>query len=391
MSSKKYSPAANLLRHSRLMAMPAPLPHSPTHNIFNPPPAPHPTVQSITTPPSSAFRGDWGLKRDIPLRVSCSTQYLRYNELDTPEHMTTFESAHDDVITLKKWQEMDITISKDAILDDYSSMKNSFAARPTVFDSDTEAESYKWRYKGPYLADMTAGEMREYITKHVKPRQAEFYKFVACKQFADQFRKQHPEAEVSLADLKVMAQKHSEELEVDVLELRANPSSLERLVYEFLDIPVQGRPHRTHPSAGLYYTRSHARVYNNPESGPRSQRKSIPGRELNYNKESNTKMVGLGGVVARLSKTGHGIQRSSQINRFEVHKFMPMKAVINPSGKIQLEVEQEMLGSSIGGRSISGYRNNRRSSWGISDDRDKENNTETIVAMLANYRRPNSD
>ncbi|KAI5776617.1 mitochondrial ribosomal protein MRP51 [Geopyxis carbonaria] len=384
MSSKKYSPAANLLRHSRLMAMPAPLPPAPTHNIFSPPPAPHPTVQAITTPPSSAFRGDWGLKRDIPLRVSHSTKYLRYNELDTLEHMTTFESAHDDVITLKKWQEMDITISKDAILDNYSSMSSSFAARPTVFDSDTKAESYKWRYNGPYLADMTAGEMRDYITKHVKPRQAEFYKFVARKQFMERLREQHTGSgkDISYAELQIEAEKHSEEHEVDILELRANSNSLEKLVYEFLDIPVQGRPHRTHPSAGLYYARSHARMQNNPETGAQNQRKAIPGRELNHNKELNTKMIGLGGVVARLSRTGFG-SRGSQGSRFEVRKFMPMKAVVNPSGKIQLEVEEEM--PAWGASHYKLQPNGRPRNWALGER--KSTNTDSIIDMLANYKK----
>lgn len=84
------SPAALLLPHQPRRR---PAPHRPGHH--------HPA--------SSHARGNWGLKRDLPTKTRYP--FLRYTALDTLEHFTTYESASDDVLTLKKWQEMDVPSS----------------------------------------------------------------------------------------------------------------------------------------------------------------------------------------------------------------------------------------------------------------------------------------
>ena len=111
------SPTARLLRKSRLFSLPPPLPApevgsehlaagmtrgSDTATL------PYPIRQAIATKPSSLGRGDWGVKRPLPLKstTASSNPTLRIMAVDTIEHITDFESAADHVRTGEKWQEM---------------------------------------------------------------------------------------------------------------------------------------------------------------------------------------------------------------------------------------------------------------------------------------------
>ncbi|KAJ6258443.1 37S ribosomal protein MRP51 [Drechslerella dactyloides] len=211
MSSKAAGPAASLIRHSRLVAMPAPragpaLGDTQVHRAF------YPTHQAITTPEASRHRGDWGLKRPIPRKVASS--YLRYTDLDTIEHRTTFESSHDTVLSLKKWQEMGIPIKLfDQIsgrftsafyFDDVpsvslapsvpsppSSSKSSKSTSPSETSqpeqqiTSTAAAAAKqagvtppvWGYREKFVQDMTPGELKTFIDKKLVPRRREFQEF----------------------------------------------------------------------------------------------------------------------------------------------------------------------------------------------------------------------
>jgi hypothetical protein len=354
MSTKKFSPAAQLLRNSRLFSMPNAIPPPPNPSIMAPPASPYPTLQAITTPKASAFRGDWGLKRDLPLAVSKKTAYMRYGELDTINHMTTFESAHDDVYTLRKWQELDIAIepSLSGAYDAYDSSSRSFYDKRTVFDDDVKPEGYKWRYQGPFVQGMAPKEMREYIKKHIEPRKDEFYAYVAKRQRADMLKQDSALLGTEKpTEEELQAARDAPEEKVDLLALRANLPYLEKLVTDFLDIPIN-KPHRTHPSAGLHYTRSNAYAYNDPERGPQPHRKEVPGRQLNWQIAAGT-VAGVGGVVAKVQKAVYGRGPRSD-DRFTVHKYRPLKATIDQKGKIMLEVEQVMQVSDMYRQSAQG-------------------------------------
>ena len=231
MSSKALSPAAQLLRHSRLMAMPAPIAPPPASGAQAPPPSPYPLTQAITTPRSSAFRGDWGLKRDLPLKTSQKTTYMRYNDLDTIEHMTTFESAHDHVYTLKKWQEMDMVIegnNEDLVSDGLSRSRGSFETSPTVFDSATKPESYKWRFEGPHITSMPNVELREYVVDKILPRKEEFRAFVAARQNQERAESELRATNETVTSERIMELAAKYPLpEVDLLALRANRACLQ--------------------------------------------------------------------------------------------------------------------------------------------------------------------
>src|SRR5947207_4919817 len=107
----RVSPAANLLRKSRLFALPPSLsppvqpPTSSQVSESDTATLPYPIRAAIETPRSSLARGDWGLKRPLPSKsttTSSSSPVVRVNYLDTFEHITDFESAADHTVTLEK-------------------------------------------------------------------------------------------------------------------------------------------------------------------------------------------------------------------------------------------------------------------------------------------------
>lgn len=124
MSSKVSSPTATLLRNSRLFSLPPTLPrplndlmgHVQSNNLSDTASLPYPTQQAIATTPAALGRGDWGLKRPLPLKstTKTSTPIYRINALDTREHITDFESASDLSLTLEKIQALHMPITTQA-------------------------------------------------------------------------------------------------------------------------------------------------------------------------------------------------------------------------------------------------------------------------------------
>lgn len=119
MTAARLSPAASLLRNSKLFALPPaialptpepssePVPGSDTATTL------YPTKAAIETPLTSLGRGDWGFKRPLPLKSTTRTgsPSVRLNKgIDTREHIADFDSAADHVLTLKKFQELNQSI-----------------------------------------------------------------------------------------------------------------------------------------------------------------------------------------------------------------------------------------------------------------------------------------
>src|SRR5262249_42873165 len=113
MTAARLSPAATLLRNSKLFALPAALslpavePSSEPLARSDSATTPYPTRAALETPSHSLNRGDWGLKRSLPVKTTTKsgTPTIRIRRgIDTPEHVADFESAADHVITLRKYQ-----------------------------------------------------------------------------------------------------------------------------------------------------------------------------------------------------------------------------------------------------------------------------------------------
>lgn len=119
MTSARLSPAANLLRNSKLFALPAAVPPPPSKPTSEPVAAsdtsttPYPTRAAIYTTTSALEKGDWGLKRALPGRAfkTTKTPVIRLRSgIDTSEHVADFDSAGDHVLTLQKWETVPVMI-----------------------------------------------------------------------------------------------------------------------------------------------------------------------------------------------------------------------------------------------------------------------------------------
>jgi len=328
--------------------MPKPLPPPLSFRLGHQEPAPYPTVQAITAPTASRARGNWGLKRDVPHKITHTT--MRVTELDTIERFMTFESANDDVLTLKKWQEIDLPLTKSPALVG----ELSVATRPleSVFDDNVSAgEGYKWKYLGPFLLDMPADEFKRYMLKKVKPRQKEFEAYVA----------KHMAQARGVYESATTANGEAEETEVNMVKLRADTMKFLSLVTDFLDIPRSGRPYRTHPSAGLHYTRSAAHIPHDPEHGPRHSR-SAPGRSLNS--ASPSPVVGIGGVAAVLRDHSNYLDKGRIHNdRRHVRDYEPRSAYISTRGRIVMDARPAVSHEEAIGMRSKGPG----TAWGIND------------------------
>ncbi|KAF2019230.1 hypothetical protein BU24DRAFT_418816 [Aaosphaeria arxii CBS 175.79] len=151
---QSLSPTANLLRNSRLFALPNPLPRPSVAESFgsgstkesDSATIPYPTHQAIATTPSSAARGDWGLKRPLPKRsriLQTSNPVVRIKQWDSIEHITDFDSATDHVRTRQKFEELNIPLLKglshfrDTDLT-YTPPKSAFEKRADITSYDVE-------------------------------------------------------------------------------------------------------------------------------------------------------------------------------------------------------------------------------------------------------------
>lgn len=124
MTSTRLSPAANLLRNSKLFALPSAVPLPPARPkaeaVFRSDTATtvHPVTAAIYTDSGSLAQGDWGLKRALPgkafNRTTTPTIRLR-SDIDTQEHIADFDSAADHVLTLQKWQNYPLVMTTGVI------------------------------------------------------------------------------------------------------------------------------------------------------------------------------------------------------------------------------------------------------------------------------------
>ena len=321
MSVKRLSPTADLLRNSRLFALPHPLPRPSKPSIapalaglisnFESDTATpsYPTHAAIDTTEESLARGDWGLKRSLPLRSTTrtSTPSIRIENVDSIDHITDFSSAADHVLTLRKWQEIDIPMS--VMLRERRA--SSYQPPPkSVFESELDNTAIhpdrvqeRWRFKGPWLAGQNEFEFGDYLRRKVKNRKGDFRNFLRQRivraQAATSRRELLEKGEATEQVFKKLRQKPvvvtDDDLDEYVKRLRKDQEAMHRLVEEFLDLPREQSAHRsamgrptyndkgpptTHPSAGLSYLRTASHTFNHPIHGPQDDKTPYQARIL---------------------------------------------------------------------------------------------------------------
>ncbi len=373
MATARLSPAASLLRNSRLFTIPPPL-TPPASLASDTATQPYPTYAAIETPESSWGRGDWGFKRSLPLKstTKTGTTTIRVKKgIDSIEHITDFESAADHVLTLQKWKELNLPIRfiKKSNRDDSTSV---FEPKLDNISSNALSSHRRWRYEGPWLAGQTGWEFDE-LLKRVKDRKSEFQRFVRARLDAERHASRRQEAIDGGLDLNQgeAAGVTDEEFDEHLHYLRATHSAFGPLIAEFLDLPEgpkattstaspkdgfsYGRttlaaeaykeigPPRTHPSAGLSYYRSGAHVSNHPTFGPQQHNPPVVARVLRPSIRRKGADLGIAGFVA--SNSASSTLLASKTKQWQPIAggakvvARPKAAAIDADGRVVLSAE----------------------------------------------------
>ena len=375
MSMRRLSPTANLFRTSRLFSLPPPLPR-PTSDLTasanyesDTATLPYPTHAAIETTESSLGRGDWGLKRPLPLKSTTrtSTPTIHIDNVDSIDHITDFSSAADHVMTLRKWQELGTPLSMAEEKPRKASAQQEHYPRsvfePThdnTYQDDSDPSKHRWKYRGPWLAGKTEGEFRRYLGKDVKRRRLDFKRFLRERLAEEEAIALRREATESGEDLKVPdpVAVSEEDVEVYARRLRNDEHKLHKLVEEYLDLPRdrgfattsydKKGPPTTHPSAGLSYLRTGSHTFNHPSLGPQEEPAPVQARVVRpqttaANIKHDKALIGVGGVVAEDDR--HSFTRDSTgITGYnpdipggaKVYIRIPTKATVDSRGRFDV-------------------------------------------------------
>lgn len=363
-----------------------------------------PTLQTVTAPEAFRQRGDWGFKRNFPLRSTArtSTPYLRVKQVDSMEHVTDFASAANHTLTLEKWQEMNIAISlPHTAANLYQPITNPLESvfedkyDFTAIDSEkiSGSNQRRWKYKGPWLANLTEGEFQTYIKREVRGRRAEFRQFLrqelattlsaAAKHRAIE-KKQRAMDEGNLdqqaPEMTEMPEVRPEDVtEEQIMNFlrssREHRGQLYEAIEKFLDLapieppgdeptdsmgslrPFESKklesvnpyakygPPITHPSAGLSYLRTNSFLENHPVYGPQRKRRPIKARVMVPDSTGQPK-IAVGGFISP-SNAARTEFRSTNMDKIDIQKPGGSKmwvnitsAQVNSIGRALVNVEE---------------------------------------------------
>ncbi|KAL2121425.1 hypothetical protein VTJ04DRAFT_5452 [Mycothermus thermophilus] len=408
-SSKTLSPGGALLRASRMFSLPNPIPPPPSTNFNDSTTTCFPTHQVITTLPSARKQGDWGLKRPLPLRstTKSSTPFLRVKAIDTVEQITDFASAADHALTLRKFQELGLPVTSQRSTSENSTVlglsatnlpqKSAFEDEFDVTDvppeKRAEARDKRWKFSGPWLAGMPAGEFQKWLIREVRPKRQAFRQFLRQK-IADEINEEATQAALEKAEApppKIDAASVTEDQVLEYLrKARYDKRSIYDMVGEFLDLAplrppslahtavqlgllshdssarvepsqdikspyAESGPPITHPSAGLSYLRTNMYMENHPIYGPQAEHAPVQARLLRPRQllVSNRARLGVAGFVAEAPQGDTNTnQKSAQRSENRLQHLdptvvggqkvwiRPRKAHISSTGRLILSVAE---------------------------------------------------
>ncbi|EHY58928.1 hypothetical protein ABEF92_001880 [Exophiala dermatitidis] len=185
MTAARLSPAASLLRNSKLFALPPPVSLPPTEPSSEPiafsdtATTPYPLRAALETPKSSLQRGDWGLKRSLPVETTTKTgtpTVRIQGGIDTREHIADFESAADHVMTLRKFQELNLRLTLPAAKDKRSSSRTSVFHHEVDHTAAQPAPALDKKYAPSSWLHMSESERIAQLPKHLRDKLQEIAK-----------------------------------------------------------------------------------------------------------------------------------------------------------------------------------------------------------------------
>ena len=384
------SPTANLLRRSRLFALPQALSPPPppltSRTVYESETAtlPYPTRAAVVTPGSSLAKGDWGLKRPLPAKATSeksSRPVVRVVEHDTYEHVTDYESAADHVMTLEKFQELNMPVSllakvnySHSLMPPHESPFESHLDNTPLSKGIKEPGVKQYRQRGPSLADMTEEQFNTYLHRVRKNKKDVVWELVRRVR-ANIVAQRRKEAQDKGEDLETLSNEvRMEEVEEYIKALRTDPTALGPMVFELLDLPASlpvpnarmgdkyyespgsrmaageyatvGLP-KTHPSGGLAYQRTHAPIYNHPSYGPQAYQRPVQARILRPKSKSRGKtsraIIGVAGVAVEDLNALNFVEQGGPAGLQHLdpsvpgggkYYVSPVRTYIDPDGKI---------------------------------------------------------
>ena len=370
MSLRRLSPTANILRTSRLFSLPPPLPR-PSSDLTasanyesDTATLPYPTHAAIETTQSSLGRGDWGLKRPLPLKSTTrtSTPTIHIENVDSIDHITDFSSAADHVLTLRKWQELGTPLSmaeektmRASALQTQSPRSVFESKYDNTYQDETDHSKQRWKYRGPWLAGKSEGEFKQYLEKDVKRRRLDFKRFLR-ERLAEENRLREITENGEDFEAPDSVAVSEEDVEVYAKHVRNDEHELHKLVEEFLDLPRnkgsvttaydKNGPPTTHPSAGLSYLRTGSHTYNHPLLGPQEEPAPVQARVIRPQTVAgrfkyDRALLGVGGVVAEDDRrsftrdtTGITGYNPDNLGGTKVYIRRPTRASVNSRGRI---------------------------------------------------------
>ena len=382
-AARSVSPGGALLRSSRMFALPDPIPPPATSGVALRSPSAtqaFPTHQTITTTSDSRARGDWGLKRALPLKTTTRSTFpmLRVRAMDTLEGITDFSSATDYGISLRKFQELRLPMSIPAV-HAVSSVggDNKFQNRKSVFEEAQDItaisvedrpthETTRWKFTGPWLGGMGEGDFKDWVLKQVRPRRAEFREFLkgklAVELHAEALRNALDEGDEGADNLTPIdaASVTDDQLLLYLRKLRNNNERLFSHVGQFLDLPPltppndtnpnrnpysQNGPPATHPSAGISYLRTSAFLDNHPFYGPQDSHPPVEARVLKVVSQGALgpgTLVGVAGFVTTAPPAHFNMPSVPEVDlRVRGGSKMwvqPFRATVNSTGGIEIDL-----------------------------------------------------
>ena len=377
--SRRLSPTANLLRTSRLFSLPPPLPRpssvltASANYESDTATLPYPTHAAIQTTEASLGRGDWGLKRPLPLKSTTrtSTPTIHIDNVDSIDHITDFSSAADHVLTLRKWQDMGTPLSMPVERSSNLPLRPGYYAR-SVFESKhdntyqdpSDPSKQRWKYRGPWLAGKTEGEFTHYMEKNVKTRRLDFKRFLRERlehEKAVARRREGTKSDEVLERPDSVA-KLEEDVDAYARRLRKEEHKLHGLIEEYLDLPRDRAsattrydkkgPPTTHPSAGLSYLRTGSHTFNHPLLGPQEEPAPVQARVIRPQTTAgdvkyDRALLGIGGVIAEDDRlkftrepTGITGYNPDIPGGAKISIRVPTKASVDPRGRIELHTRR---------------------------------------------------
>lgn len=315
--------------------------------------------------------------------------------MDSTEHITDFQSASDHTMTLRKFQELNMSISLPAARVHGIPEKGILVRHPTsVFEEDGDitamgpeqaqsTESNRWKFKGPWLAGMTDGEFSKWLEKSVRTRRAEFHAYlkeVLAKELTQDQSSQAARDELP-APPALKGSNITEAQFIDYLrDIRQDRLVLFRHVSRFLDLaPLTTEPKYitemkinrpqdfdkenpysthgppiTHPSAGLSYLRTPNFMDNHPIYGPQKYHPVVKARvvkPMHVATGVHVPVIGVAGFIAERANDhkvlGRAVRspRQKALSNLELegrggHKlyYQVDSATVDSSGRVRITV-----------------------------------------------------